>query len=145
MSIALQRPDFKTLSRGKKHLFFFCELPSIVLFHILCVISSPSFFVRPLLFTSCKANAYRIKASWNPSINILTCNQKKEVAEGQNNVSKTPLFISKRVKRVIFTFTMHCHIGERNREVILVYVNVSFILIFSHLNNKNHYLHKKNK
>lgn len=43
---------------------------------MLCVMSKPSFLVRPLFITSCKANAYRSSASWNPSINMLTWNER---------------------------------------------------------------------
>lgn len=82
----------------------FCELPSNVLFHMLRVISSPFFFVRPLLITSRKAVAYRIKASWNPSINILTCNVKKGGKINKNSISEKGHF---------HALTFHCYIGER--------------------------------
>lgn len=64
--------------------FFFCfyvessglVLPSNVLFHMRDVISVPFFLLYPFLVASYRAMAYSSTASWNPSTNMLTCNQR---------------------------------------------------------------------
>lgn len=102
---------------------------------MLCVISRPSFFVRPLLITSRKAIAYRSKASWNPSINILTCNAIKEQGlrntrwrqqfPNQNDVCFWERHLYSSMKKPnIQALTLHKHIRVRNREVIKTFLSI---------------------